>query len=309
MSKLKLIDSQLLDSYQGQEAELLVAEISPNEYQILGSVGYEGQVIPSVSHTDYILAISQDGNTSFEIKKFNNIDEVNNFINSNFQLEEAVKFDSEDYVERNEGNLAFTLQQRHYAVELLSALKVSNLSLTYEGLRYNGVDYECKKILEIQNEFGSEILGFICDDGEVININDTFLDGIFLTEGHKERKFVSEFLIEPYEVEGSLETLEDINLHADYILAISQDGNTCPKILSFSTYEKMMNYLLEGNALCLDYELPYPLEFGHHYAEFNKGQTCVSFDISPIQFQFPKENNQENFCNKQEEEQFRGRRM
>lgn len=73
---------------------------------------------------------------------------------------------------------------------------------TYSGLRYNGVDYECSQVLCGVNQYNAEILAFITDDGEIIDINDKMLDGVFLIEGDTSKKFDSQFLISPSEVEA-----------------------------------------------------------------------------------------------------------
>lgn len=73
---------------------------------------------------------------------------------------------------------------------------------TYSGLRYNGVDYECSQVLCGVNQYNAEILAFITNDGEIIDINDKMLNGVFLIEGDTSKKFNSQFLISPYEVEA-----------------------------------------------------------------------------------------------------------
>lgn len=266
---------------------------------------------------DYILAINKDGNSATEIKKFNTIEETNHFVNTHFKLDTPIKFDSlGDYIECNDGNLAFTLKSQECMENILSYLRISNLSYTYSGLRYNGVDYECEQVLEFQNKFGNQILGFICNDGEIININDPFLDGIFLIEGDDNKKFNAQFLIQPFEVDNFDNTeipLDDENFIADYIVAINESGTTCPQIHSFITYKNMIDYLKERKNFTPEkvdsgYGFPNALDFGEHYVEFNNGQFCVSFSIAPINF-FHDETHTENLTTQQKETQEIRRRM
>lgn len=127
---------------------------------------------------------------------------------------------------------------------------------TYSGLRYNGVDYECSQVLCGVNQYNAQILGFITDDGEVIDINDKMLDGIFLIEGDINKKFDSRFLISPSEVEAPYIEGEDFEeqfndervKHAfgDWqVLFYSKENDMVIERLHFLTYNNMRCYLQE----------------------------------------------------------------
>lgn len=140
--------------------------------------------------------------------------------------------------------------------------EIKTLDKTYSGLRYNGVDYECQQVICGKNDIQGQILGFITGDGEIIDINNPLLDGIFLIEGDESKKFKAENLISPSEVESPY-TDEDFDMidgedandestkekHAfgRYILTLSyelseKDNYSFPFIHTFTTHNDMEAY-------------------------------------------------------------------
>lgn len=140
--------------------------------------------------------------------------------------------------------------------------EIKELDSTYSGLRYNGVDYNCNRVLCGKNDIQGQILGFICGDGDIIDINDPLLDGIYLIEGDENKKFNSQYLISPSEVEppykdsdfDMLDNGENANSdiaeqHAfgRYVAVINIKNNKgeyeAPSIYTFTTHNDMFAFL------------------------------------------------------------------
>ena len=140
--------------------------------------------------------------------------------------------------------------------------EIKTLDKTYSGLRYNGVDYECQQVICGKNDIQGQILGFITGDGEIIDINNPLLDGIFLIEGDENKKFKAENLISPSEVEppytdedfdmidgedANDESTKEKHAFGRYILALSyslfeKDDYSYPFIHTFTTHNDMEAY-------------------------------------------------------------------
>lgn len=133
--------------------------------------------------------------------------------------------------------------------ECLFEIKDLKKHNTYSGLRYNGVDYECSQVFCGVNQYNAQILGFITDDGEIIDINDKMLDGVFLIEGDINKKFDSRFLISPSEVEAPYIEGEDFEKQFND----ERDKHTFgdwrvlfrDKNFHFLTYNNMRSFLQE----------------------------------------------------------------
>ena len=137
--------------------------------------------------------------------------------------------------------------------------EIKTLDKTYSGLRYNGVDYECQQVICGKNDIQGQILGFITGDGEIIDINNPLLDGIFLIEGDENKKFKAENLISPSEVEppytdedfdtidgedANDESTKEKHAFGRYILTLSyslfeKDDYGYPFIHTFTTHNDM----------------------------------------------------------------------
>lgn len=140
--------------------------------------------------------------------------------------------------------------------------EIKTLDKTYSGLRYNGVDYECQQVICGKNDIQGQILGFITGDGEIIDINNPLLDGIFLIEGDENKKFKAENLISPSEVEppyadedfdtidgedANDESTKEKHAFGRYILTLSyslseKDDYSYPLIHTFTTHNDMEAY-------------------------------------------------------------------
>lgn len=143
----------------------------------------------------------------------------------------------------------FTSVSNEENAECLFEIKDLKEHNTYSGLRYNGVDYECSQVLCGVNQYNAQILGFITDDGEVIDINDKMLDGIFLIEGDINKKFDSRFLISPSEVEAPYIEGEDFEeqFNDERVKHAFGDWQVLFRNESFHflTYNNMRSYLQE----------------------------------------------------------------
>lgn len=142
--------------------------------------------IEPFSFANFTLAIKV-ANKPLEIQRFDNVEQVNAFVRMNYP--ELADF--KDYAYKDGYGYNGKSSQKFNDIELNlntepflptyadnNLLFVENLDLSYTGLQFNGVDYECNKALVARNDYIKQVLGFVCKDGEIIDIKDPLLDGI-----------------------------------------------------------------------------------------------------------------------------------
>lgn len=223
----------------------------------------------------FTLAYNLEDEMLPEIKTFDTIKEVKDFLN----LHKVPQRDIENFEYYVKNGLIITAYsttfddkkaminfdaQSHFKNRndmFDNYFEIKFLDNTYSGLRYNGLDYNCNRVLCGKNDIQGQILGFICGDGDIIDINDPLLDGIYLIEGDESKKGNLQYLISPGEVEppykdsdfDNFENGENANSdiaeqHAfgRYIAVINEkniDGYGAPKIHTFTTHNDMFAFL------------------------------------------------------------------
>lgn len=173
----------------------------------------------------------------------------------------------------DDGDVKLTLQKNLFFGNVNdkwdNQLEIKDLDTMYSGLRYNGVDYECQKVLCGRNQVQGQILAFITADGEILDINDPLLDGVYLIEGDESKKFKAENLIisseveAPYSDEKFFDMIDGENANADiaeqhafgrYIVVsnfrnnddFSIENMSNPVINSFSTHNDVIQFFSDG---------------------------------------------------------------
>lgn len=226
----------------------------------------------------FTLAFRFKGETDCQIKTFDSTYQLETYLKMHglptSLLQKSFEESNIDKEIRNWGGVTFdgkevflTLKREHFFESANNDVfdnhfEIKTLDKTYSGLRYNGVDYECQQVICGKNDIQGQILGFITGDGEIIDINNPLLDGIFLIEGDENKKFKAENLISPSEVEppytdedfdmidgedANDESTKEKHAFGRYILALSyslfeKDDYSYPFIHTFTTHNDMEAY-------------------------------------------------------------------